>query len=204
MLVLASTSPYRRELLARLHLPFRTEDPAVDESPQSDEMPAEIAARLACAKALAVAARLREQPVDAADRLVIGSDQVATIDGRTPIGKPGTHERAVAQLRAASGHSLDFHTALTVAPLTGGDTLTEVVTTHVRFRTLDDAEIERYLRAETPYDCAGAAKSEGLGITLLSAIDGPDPTALIGLPLIALCRLLTRTGYPPLATPAAN
>lgn len=200
MLVLASTSPYRRELLARLRLPFRTEDPAVDESPQHDEAPASLAARLASAKAVAVADRLRAHPVNASDRLVIGSDQVATIDGSTPIGKPGTHERAVAQLRAASGRSLAFHTALTVAPLDGSAPLTEVVTTQVRFRTLSEQEIEQYLRAETPYDCAGAAKSEGLGIALLSAIDGPDPTALIGLPLIALCGLLSRAGCPPLPT----
>jgi septum formation protein len=185
-LVLASTSAYRRELLGRLRLPFEVAAPGVDETPLPGETPAALARRLALEKARAVAGR---RP----GALVIGSDQAATLDGATAIGKPGTHERAVAQLRAASGRTLVFHTGLCLwrpqAP-----PLLEVIDVRVTFRRLDDAEIERYLRAETPYDCAGSAKSEGLGITLLESLEGPDPTALVGLPLIRLAAMLRAAG----------
>lgn len=185
-LLLASTSAYRRELLQRLRLPFETVSPEVDETALPGETPAEVARRLAHDKAAAVAARFPHA-------LVIGSDQTATLDGRQIIGKPGTHERAVAQLRAASGQSLVFHTGLCLwRP--NGLPLLECIDTHVRFRTLADDEIERYLRAETPYDCAGSAKSEGLGVTLLETQEGPDPTALIGLPLIRLSAMLRAAG----------
>ena len=196
MIVLASSSQYRKELLARLRLSFRTFSPDIDETPLPGEPPAELAARLALGQARAV--RLHPE-ADAASLAVIGSDQVATLDGLTCIGKPGNHERAVAQLRAASGRTMTFHTAVCLLRPNAEPAWTEVVQTRVRFRKLDDSLIERYLRLETPYDCAGAAKSEGLGIRLLAAIDGPDPTALIGLPLIALCGLLERAGIEPLA-----
>lgn len=185
-LVLGSTSPYRRELLARLQLPFDTLAPNVDETPRPGEAPAALARRLALAKARDVAAR---RP----GALVIGSDQVADLDGQ-PLGKPGTHERAAAQLRRMSGRVVAFHTAVAVARLPDGFAQTDLATVQVRFRALGEAEIERYLRAETPYDCAGSAKSEGLGITLLEAIDSDDPTALVGLPLIRTARLLRAAG----------
>ncbi|MCZ8106156.1 MAG: Maf family nucleotide pyrophosphatase [Burkholderiaceae bacterium] len=185
-LILASTSPYRRELLQRLRIPFETVAPGVDEIPQPGETPAALARRLSLEKARAVAVR---RP----GALVIGSDQTATLDGVATIGKPGTHTRAIAQLRAASGRALVFHTGLCVwRP--DGEPLLECVDTRVRFRTLTDDEIERYLWAETPYDCAGSAKSEGLGVTLLDAQEGPDPTALIGLPLIRLAAMLREAG----------
>lgn len=186
-LILASTSRYRKELLDRLGVSFDVEAPAVDEAPQTGETPYATALRLARLKALAVAARHR-------DAVVIGSDQTATLDGTTVIGKPGTHERAVAQLRAASGQALVFHTGLSVVRLATGFERTLVVDTRVRFRTLSDAQIERYLQREPAYDCAGSAKSEGLGISLLEAIEGGDPTALVGLPLIALTGLLGAAG----------
>ncbi|WP_143891146.1 Maf family nucleotide pyrophosphatase [Tepidimonas alkaliphilus] len=185
-LVLGSTSPYRRELLARLRLPFETVAPHVDETPRPGEAPAALAQRLARAKAEAVA-RLRPEAI------VIGSDQVADLDGAA-LGKPGTHERAVAQLRAMSGRTVRFHTALAVVCGASGFAAQELATVEVRFRTLADAEIERYLRAEQPYDCAGSAKSEGLGIALLEAIVSDDPTALVGLPLIRTARLLRTAG----------
>ncbi len=185
-LVLASTSRYRRELLSRLGLAFDVAAPHVDESPLPGEAPRALALRLALAKARAVAA-LRPET------LVIGSDQVADLDGR-PLGKPGTHERAAAQLREMSGRPVVFHTAVAVACQAGGFEQVELAPVHVRFRALGDDEIERYLRAEQPYDCAGSAKSEGLGIALLEAIDSDDPTALIGLPLIRTCRLLRAAG----------
>ena len=186
-LILVSTSRYRKELLDRLSVSFDVEAPAVDEAPQTGETPCATALRLARLKALAVAARHR-------DAVVIGSDQTATLDGTTVIGKPGTHERAVAQLRAASGQALVFHTGLSVVRLATGFERTLVVDTRVRFRTLSDAQIERYLQREPAYDCAGSAKSEGLGISLLEAIEGGDPTALVGLPLIALTGLLGAAG----------
>ncbi len=185
-LILASTSPYRRELLQRLRIPFETVAPGVDETPRPGETPADLARRLSLEKARAVAVRRPEA-------LVIGSDQAATLDGVATIGKPGTHARAVAQLRAASGATLVFHTGLCLwRP--DGPPIVDCVDTRVRFRTLADDEIERYLWAETPYDCAGSAKSEGLGVSLLDAQEGPDPTALVGLPLIRLAGMLREAG----------
>lgn len=185
-LILASTSPYRRELLARLGLPFETQAPAVDETPLPGEAPRELALRLARAKARDVA---RHHP----QALVIGSDQVADLHGQ-PLGKPGSHERARAQLSRMSGQTVLFHTAVSLACAARGLLQTELATVRVRFRELDAASIERYLRAEQPYDCAGSAKSEGLGITLLAAIESDDPTALIGLPLIRTAALLRAAG----------
>ena len=185
-LVLGSTSRYRRELLERLRQPFEVLAPEVDETPRPGEAPAALAQRLALAKARAVAA---QRP----DAIVIGSDQVADLDGE-PLGKPGNHERAVAQLRRMSGQTVLFQTALAVVCLETGFEAGELAVVEVVFRTLDDATIERYLRAEQPYDCAGSAKSEGLGIALLERIDNDDPTALIGLPLIHTPRLLRRAG----------
>lgn len=190
-LILASTSRYRRELLARLGLPFEVVAPEVDETPPLGMAPATLAERLALAKAEAVA----DRNVDA---VVIGSDQVAELDG-LPIGKPHTHERAVAQLRTMSGRRVIFHTAIAVVRRDRGYASGLLATVTVTFRTLSDAEIEHYLRAEQPYDCAGSAKSEALGIALLSAIESDDPTALIGLPLIRTCTLLREAGLDPLA-----
>ena len=184
-LILASTSRYRRELLERLRLNFSTVAPEVDETPLPGEAPAVLAQRLALAKAQAVA-RLHPQA------LVIGSDQVADLQGQC-LGKPGDHDKAVAQLRAMRGREVIFQTA--VALVAPGLVLQELAQVRVRFRDLGDEEIERYLRAEQPYDCAGSAKSEGLGIALLDAIDSDDPTALIGLPLIRTCRLLRQAGW---------
>ena len=189
-LVLASTSPYRRDLLARLRLPFDVEASHLDETPRSGESPAQLARRLAVAKAEVVAVR---NP----SAVVIGSDQVADLDGRS-IGKPGTHERATEQLQAMSGRTVVFHAAVSVQCLERRFAETTVVPVTVRFRTLTSAEIEHYLRAEAPYDCAGSAKCETLGIALLDAIESDDPTALIGLPLIHTCRLLRDAGIDPL------
>lgn len=185
-LILGSTSRYRRELLERLRLPFEVTAPEVDETPLPGESPRELALRLAAAKARAVA---RMHP----GAVVIGSDQVADLDGK-PLGKPGNHERAVAQLREMRGHAMVFHTAVSVVCLESGFSQIDLAQVHVRFRHLSDEEIERYLRAEQPYDCAGSAKSEGLGISLLDAIDSGDPTALIGLPLIRTCQMLRAAG----------
>lgn len=185
-LVLGSTSRYRRELLQRFGLPFEVVGPHVDETPQPNEVPAALAQRLALAKAQAVAAQRPEA-------IVIGSDQVADLHGQ-PLGKPGTHERAVAQLRQMSGQTVLFQTAVAVVCAATGLAACELAVVRVVFRDLTDAEIERYLRAEQPYDCAGSAKSEGLGITLLDHIDNDDPTALIGLPLIRTARLLRQAG----------
>ena len=185
-LILGSTSPYRRALLQRLRLDFTVAAPDVDETALPGEAPRDLALRLALAKAHAVAAH---NP----GAVVIGSDQVADLAGQ-PLGKPGTHERATAQLRQMSGHSVIFQTAVAVVcPKTGFEQV-DLAPVVVRFRELSDAEIERYLRAEQPYDCAGSAKSEGLGISLLDAIDSDDPTALIGLPLIRTCRMLRAAG----------
>lgn len=189
-LILASTSRYRRELLERLRLPFDVVSPQVDETPRPGETPAALATRLAFAKAAAVAA-LHPQAV------VIGSDQVAELDG-SPIGKPGTHERAVAQLRAMRGRSVVFHTAVAVQRAITGYAGAALAPVTVRFRELADAEIEHYLRTEQPYDCAGSAKCETLGITLLEAIESDDPTALVGLPLIRTSALLRAAGIDPL------
>jgi septum formation protein len=185
-LVLGSTSVYRRELLSRLRLPFDVQAPHVDESPRAGEAPAELARRLAAAKAAAVA---KKHP----DAIVIGSDQVADLDGE-PLGKPGNHDNAAAQLRRMRGRTVIFHTALTVTCVETGFAQHDLAPVRVRFRELEDAEIEAYLRAEQPYDCAGSAKSEGAGIALLDAIDSDDPTALIGLPLIRTCRMLRAAG----------
>ena len=185
-LILGSTSPYRRALLQRLRLDFTVAAPDVDETALPGEAPRDLALRLALAKAHAVAAH---NP----GAVVIGSDQVADLAGQ-PLGKPGTHERATAQLRQMRGHSVIFQTAVAVVcPETGFEQV-DLAPVVVRFRELSDAEIERYLRAEQPYDCAGSAKSEGLGISLLDAIDSDDPTALIGLPLIRTCRMLRAAG----------
>ncbi|MEO6746006.1 MAG: Maf family nucleotide pyrophosphatase [Caldimonas sp.] len=192
-LILASTSRYRRELLSRLHLSFEVEAPEVDETPAPSEKPAALARRLATAKAQAIATRTP-------DAVVIGSDQVADLDG-TCIGKPGTHERATEQLKSMSGRSVFFHTAVAVLFGARGYARTEVVSVNVRFRSLTAAEIEHYLRLEQPYDCAGSAKCETLGIALLEAIESDDPTALVGLPLIRTCELLREAGIDPLTIP---
>lgn len=188
MLVLASTSRYRRELLSRLHIDFSVAAPNVDETPLPGEGAAPTAERLAAAKARAVALAY---PLS----LVIGSDQVAECDG-VRLDKPGTHERAVAQLSMLSGKRAVFHTAVALLHAPSGRLHTRLVPTSVSFRTLDPQQIESYLRREQPYDCAGSAKSEGLGIALIEAIEGPDPTALVGLPLIALVSLLALEGVP--------
>jgi septum formation protein len=190
-LILASTSRYRRELLERLRLRFTIESPEVDETPGPGEAPAALAKRLALAKARAIATRQR-------DAVVIGSDQVADLDG-VPVGKPGTHARAVEQLRAMSGRSVVFQTAVAVVCESQGFAGSALVPVTVRFRQLGDAEIEHYLRTEQPYDCAGSAKSETLGIALLDAIESTDPSALVGLPLIRTCALLRQAGIDPLA-----
>ena len=185
-LVLASTSAYRKMLLERLHLPFDTDRPETDEAPLPGEAPAATAERLAAEKARAVAARWP-------DALIIGSDQVAYL-GSEVFGKPGTEARAVAQLQRMRGQTVVFHTALALLNTRTGHLQVEGVPTQVRFRNLSDDEIRRYVAKEQPLDCAGSAKSEGLGITLLDAMPGEDPTALIGLPLIALSRMLRAEG----------
>ena len=189
-LILASTSRYRRDLLQRLRLPFEVVAPEVVETPRPGEAPAALATRLALAKAQAVAA-VHPQAV------VIGSDQVAELDG-LPIGKPGTHERAFAQLRRMSGREVIFHTALAVVHAARGHEAVDTARVRVRFRQLADAEIERYLQLDQPYDCAGSAKCESLGVALLDAIDSDDPTALVGLPLIRTCAMLRAAGIDPL------
>lgn len=194
-LILASSSAYRRELLSRLHLPFEAIAPHVDETPLAGEAPEDTALRLARAKAQAIA---QLHP----GALVIGSDQVATLDGEQ-IGKPGDHARALAQLRKMRGREVVFHTALCLWDGRIADPAAaaraaqlENVQVFVRFRDLPDAELDAYLRIEQPYDCAGSAKNEGLGIALLERIDSSDPTALTGLPLIALTGMLRRAGMP--------
>jgi len=185
-LILGSTSRYRRELLSRLNIPFSVEAPDVDETPRTGETPRALACRLALAKAHAVAVRHPEA-------VVIGSDQVADLQGE-PLGKPGTHERAVGQLRRMRGQTVIFQTAVAVVCQAAGFEQTDVAPVRVKFRELTDAEIEAYLRAEEPYDCAGSAKSEGLGIALLDSIENDDPTALVGLPLIRTCRMIRAAG----------
>lgn len=185
-LVLASTSPYRRELLSRLKLAFSVAAPEVDESPLPGETPEQTAYRLAIAKAKAVAA---QHP----DALIIGSDQVATLEG-SQIGKPHTHENATLQLRSMRGKTVAFHTALCLYNSRTGNIQARVVPFLVTFRNLSDDEIERYLVKEQPYNCAGSAKSEGLGIALIERMNGDDPNALIGLPLIALVEMLRNEG----------
>ncbi len=185
-LVLGSTSRYRRELLSRLRIPFSVAAPDVDETPQPGESPRTLALRLALAKARAVAAL---HP----DAVVIGSDQVADLDG-LPLGKPGEHAKAVAQLQRMRGQVVIFQTAVSVVCMASGFEDTQLAAVKVKFRDLSDAEIEAYLRAEEPYDCAGSAKSEGLGIALLESIDNDDPTALVGLPLIRTCHMIRAAG----------
>ncbi len=187
-LILGSTSRYRKELLNRLGIPFDTDSPQVDETPQPDERPADLALRLALAKARDVAQRHPQA-------VVIGSDQVADLHGE-PLGKPGTHERAVAQLRRMRGQTVVFQTAVAVVCQATGFEQVDLAPVAVVFRELGDTEIEHYLRTEQPYDCAGSAKSEGLGIALLERIDNDDPTALVGLPLIRTCRMIRAAGVP--------
>ena len=187
-IILGSTSRYRKELLSRLGMPFQTESPDVDETPTPGESPAELARRLALAKAREVATRFP-------NAVVIGSDQVADLHGE-PLGKPGNHERAVAQLQRMRGETVVFQTAVAVVCHDTGFEQVELASVRVVFRHLGDEQIERYLQAEKPYDCAGSAKSEGLGIALLERIDNDDPTALIGLPLIRTCHLLRAAGVP--------
>jgi len=184
--ILGSTSRYRKELLSRLRIPFEICAPHVDETPQMGEAPQALALRLALAKALAVA-KLNPNAV------VIGSDQVADLEG-LPLGKPGNHANAILQLQQMRGKTVIFQTALSVVCLANGYEKTSLAAVKVKFRDLTDAEIENYLRAEEPYDCAGSAKSEGLGIALLEAIDNDDPTALVGLPLIRTCQMLREAG----------
>lgn len=190
-LILASTSVYRRELLARLGLPFDVVAPDVDETPRPAETPASLAARLALAKARAVAARHPQA-------VVIGSDQVAELDGVT-LGKPGHHDAAVQQLRAMRGRQVMLHTAVAVVGADRGFEASALARVSVTFRELSDADIEHYLRADRPYDCAGSAKVEALGIALLQSVESDDPTALIGLPLIRTCALLRQAGIDPLS-----
>ena len=185
-LILGSTSPYRRELLARLRLPFDVVAPQVDETPRAHELPRDLANRLALAKARAVA---KIYP----SAVVIGSDQVADLNGEL-LGKPGTHARAIGQLQRMRGKTVVFQTALAVVCLESGFEQLDLAAVSVRFRDLTDAEIEAYLQAEKPYDCAGSAKSEGMGIALLESIDSDDPSALIGLPLIRTCRMIRAAG----------
>ena len=185
-LVLASTSPFRRELLARLGLPFETANPDVDETPLPEETPEATALRLSESKARAVAARFP-------DALIIGSDQVASLDGCV-FGKPGTHENAVTQLQTMRGRVVIFFTGLCLLNARTGIAHLRGVPTLVTFRDLSDNEIENYLRREQAYNCAGSAKSEGLGIALIARMQGDDPNALIGLPLIALCDLMSIEG----------
>lgn len=185
-LILGSTSAYRRDLLNRLRIPFSVESPHVDETALPGEHPVELARRLALAKAHAVAQRFP-------DCVVIGSDQVADLEGHA-LGKPGNHERATLQLRQMRGKTVIFRTALAVVCLDSGFCQQDLAPVKVIFRDLDDTEIENYLRQEQPYDCAGSAKSEGLGIALLDAIESDDPTALVGLPLIRTSRMLRAAG----------
>ena len=185
-LVLGSTSPYRRELLERLRIPFEVAAPDVDETPQALETPKQLACRLAMAKARAVAAQFPAC-------VVIGSDQVADLDGQA-LGKPGNHARAVTQLQQMRGKTVIFQTAVAVVCLETGFAQMDLAQVNVKFRDLTDYEIEAYLRAEKPYDCAGSAKSEGLGIALLESMDNDDPTALVGLPLIRTCRMIQAAG----------
>ena len=185
-LVLATTSPYRQELLTRLGLPFETASPEVDETRHADEDPEELVKRLSLEKAKAVAEKYP-------DALIIGSDQVATL-GDMILGKPGTHERAMKQLKAASGHTVTFLTGLTLYDSASGRSHTVCEPFRVDFRNLTEEEIDDYLRREEPYDCAGSFKSEGLGIALFSLMDGEDPNALVGLPLIQLVSMLQENG----------
>jgi septum formation protein len=185
-LILASSSPFRRELLARLGLAFEVLAPEIDETAQAGETPQALVERLSAAKARAVA---KKRP----DALVIGSDQVAVYSDMI-VSKPGNHQEAVRQLRAASGRRVTLYTGLALLHAASGRLQSEVVPFHVHFRSLTDAQIETYLRKEQPYNCAGSVKSEGLGVAMLERFEGDDPSALIGLPLIRLVRMLEREG----------
>lgn len=187
-LILGSSSPYRRELLERLRLPFEVAVPDIDETPLDEETPEATALRLSLNKAEAIALR---HP----GTLIIGSDQVLTLDGRQ-MGKPGTHDKAREQLRLMRGRTATFHSALCLLDGRSGQSQLADVQTRVTLRDLSDAEIDAYLNLEKPYDVAGSAKSEGLGIALLSRVESDDPTALVGLPLIALTTMLRQAGYP--------
>jgi septum formation protein len=193
-IILASTSPYRRDLLARLGLPFTTQSPGVAEDVVDGETPQAMAARLARAKARSIAAP---------GALVIGSDQVASLDGRI-LRKPGSADVAVAQLRACQGRAVLFHTAVAVIAKDSGASLEHVDRTEVRFRRLDDRALEEYVRVESPLDCAGSFKSEGLGVALFESISSDDPTALIGLPLIFVAHALRTLGADPLGDPTPS
>jgi septum formation protein len=195
-LILGSTSTYRRELLGRLRVPFNVESPHVDESALPGEKPVDLATRLALAKANAVAQRFP-------DCVIIGSDQVADLDGLA-LGKPETHVRAVSQLRQMRAKTVVFQTAVAVVCLETGFCQQSLAPVKVLFRDLRDEEIENYLRLEQPYDCAGSAKSEGLGIALLDAIESDDPTALVGLPLIRTSRMLRAAGIHLLTRPLSS
>ncbi len=186
-LILASSSVFRRDLLERLQLPFRAVSPEIDEQPLPQEAPPALVERLAVAKAHA---GVKQHPT----ALVIGSDQVAVQGGRI-VGKPGNHETAMQQLREASGHRVVLYTGLAVIDAASGRTQSQVIPFATVFRRLADEDIERYLRKEKPYNCAGSLRSEGLGIALLERFEGDDPTALIGLPLIALCRMLENEAF---------
>jgi len=190
-ILLASRSPYRRQLLARLCPQAEALAPQVDETPGAGESPGDLACRLARSKALSQA------QAQGADCLIIGSDQVASLEG-CPIGKPGDRERAEAQLSAASGRHLDFFTGLCLHDNRNGQTRLQCETYRVKFRPLSQAQIDRYLALEQPFDCAGAFKAEGLGIRLFEKMEGTDPNSLIGLPLMALTGLLLEAGYDPL------
>jgi septum formation protein len=185
-LILASTSRYRRELLSRLHMPFDVVSPHVDETPMSGESPSQTALRLSVLKAQAVTSQFP-------DALIIGSDQVLMLDSEQ-LGKPGNYENACAQLKKMQGRAMVFHTALTLLNSKTGHTQTRDIPTVVHIRKLTHAQIETYLKKEEPYDCAGSAKSESLGIALMERVDSPDPTALIGLPLMALTEMLANEG----------
>lgn len=186
-LVLASTSPYRRELLAKLQVAFEVAAPEVDETPLPDETPDAAALRLSAHKAKAVAERFP-------DALIIGSDQVATLNGQH-IGKPGNHDNAVAQLRLMRGQQIVFHTALSLYNTATGNLQSAIVPTTVQIRPLTDLQIEHYLRKDQPYNCAGSARSETLGIAIMEKMEGTDPNALIGLPLIALTHMLMQENW---------
>lgn len=190
-LLLASSSPYRKALMERLELPFQSASPDIDESPQPDETAEQLATRLAQGKARALA---EQYP----NHWIIGSDQVASLPNGTLLNKPGTHEQAVEQLRWSSGHSVFFLTGLCLLDSDTGNLQSHCEPFEVRFRNLNSAEIETYLRREQPYDCAGSFKMEGLGITLFQALSGRDPNSLVGLPLIALIDMLRHWGLNPL------
>ncbi len=196
-IVLGSSSRYRKSLLERLHIPFIVDAPAIDEAPQANEQPIALSKRLALEKAQAVAQRH-------ANAWIIGSDQVAVCAGKV-YGKPGTHDKAVVMLHELSGQRLSFHTALCLLNTVTNQYQLDVVTIEAKFRALDSAEIEHYLRLEQPYDCAASARSEGLGITLLDYMRGDDDTALIGLPLIRLCAMFRHWGFTlPMAATSQN